>query len=121
MSSEFDESEFNLEIGDTAPLFGLGELVRHRRYGYRGVVVEFDLICQASEAWYQKNQTQPERRQPWYHVLVDGSDAVTYAAESSLEADDVTTEVHHQLVPLFFERFENGAYVRNTVSWPDSI
>ena len=55
------------------PVFESGQLVRHRRYGYRGVVVDRDEFCQADDEWYSKNQTQPNRDQPWYHVLVDGS------------------------------------------------
>ena len=100
------------------PRFGPGQLVHHRRYDYRGVVVDFDLRCQADEAWYQKNQTQPDREQPWYHVLVDGSTAVTYAAETSLEADTLGEPIHHPLVPRLFETFRDGRYQRNGVPWP---
>ncbi len=100
------------------PRFAPGQLVQHRRYGYRGVVVDFDLACRADDAWYQKNQTQPDREQPWYHVLVDGSTVVTYAAESSLEADTSEQPIHHPLVPQLFEGFLGGRYERNNVPWP---
>ena len=93
--------------------FTRGELVRHRRYGYRAVVVDFDLQCQASEAWYATNQTQPPREQPWYHLLVDGAGHTTYAAETNLEPDDTGDPVVHPLLPHFFEAFEDGRYVRN--------
>ena len=36
--------------------FQPGDLVRHRRYGYRGVVVARTDSCQADDAWYFKNQ-----------------------------------------------------------------
>jgi len=72
---------------DELPLYQVGQVVLHRRYGYRGVVVDFDMACRAPEDWYARNNTQPERAQPWYHVLVDGSDAATYAAQSSLVHD----------------------------------
>ena len=97
--------------------FGEGTLVRHRRYGYRGVVVALDLECRADEAWYQKNHTQPDRDQPWYHVLVHGSTQTTYAAESSLVPDGDPSPIEHPLVGLFFSAYEDGAYVRNDRPW----
>lgn len=100
------------------PRFEPGQLVRHRRYGYRGVVAARDEFCQASEAWYQNNQTQPDRNQPWYHVLVDGSNHTTYAAATSLQEDTTGLPVDHPLVPLLFSDFVEGRYVRNEQPWP---
>ncbi len=101
-------------------IFVPGQLVCHRRYGYRGVVVDLDLTFQATESWYLKNNTQPEREQPWYHVLVHGTQSVTYAAQTSLMPDDSSEEVIHPFVEYFFEGFENGSYKRNSTPWPES-
>lgn len=98
--------------------FRPGELVRHRRYGYRGVVVDRDPMCLASEPWYQANQTQPERLQPWYHVLVHGSGHSTYAAQTSLEPDDSGEAIDHPLVEQFFDGFDGEQYARNEQPWP---
>ena len=100
------------------PRFGIGELVRHRRYGYRGVVVSLDRTCQADEAWYEKNQTRPNRNQAWYSVLVHGSEQVTYAAENSLTSDGTNDPVDHPLFREFFTIFEDGSYRRNERPWP---
>ena len=97
------------------PLFAPGQLVRHRRYGYRGVVADFDMTCMAEESWYYANRTQPPRNQPWYHVLVDGSAVVTYAAQTSLEADEIEDPVEHPLLDTLFSHFENGRYERTEV------
>jgi heat shock protein HspQ len=117
-----DASKPNSNVNDyfpgDPPLFAPGDIVRHRRYGYRGVIVDFDLVCQADEQWYRKNKSQPDRNQPWYHVLVDGSTVVTYAAQSSLIPDTAGQPVHHPIVPRFFDRFEQGRYERNTEPWP---
>jgi heat shock protein HspQ len=99
--------------GDTPSRFLPGDLVRHRRYGYRGVVVDLDLACSAPEEWYSSNKTQPDREQPWYHVLVDSSHQTTYAAEENLEPDPNPLSISHPLLPMFFEAFEDGRYVRN--------
>lgn len=100
------------------PVFHLGDAVQHRRYGYRGVVVDFDLRCLADEQWYQSNRTQPDRDQPWYHVLVDGSEMVTYAAQDSLLADASGEPVEHPLMGAFFESEEGPPYRRNDEPWP---
>ena len=98
----------SLDDGETQGGFAPGDLVRHRRYGYRGVVVAVDPSCQASEAWYQSNQTQPDKTQPWYHVLVHGAAHTTYAAAENLEADHEGGPVAHPLVEQFFSGFRSG-------------
>ncbi|MEZ6072602.1 MAG: heat shock protein HspQ [Pirellulales bacterium] len=101
----------------TPPQFEPGQLVEHVRYGYRGVVVAVDARCRASQQWYESNQTQPDRAQPWYHVLVDGREIFTYAAETSLRADKSGLPVAHPLVDAFFEELVDGQYVRNERDW----
>ena len=103
--------------GDTPARFAPGQLVRHRRYGYRGVVADYDTHCQAPDDWYQGNKTQPRKDQPWYHVLVDRSLQTTYAAEENLEADPSGEEILHPLVQVYFMAFEEGRYVRNERPW----
>ena len=102
------------------PHFRPGQLVKHRRYNYRGVIVDLDQSCRADDDWYLANRTQPERDQPWYHVLVHDSIQVTYAAQTSLEEDDSQAEIAHPLVPHFFSEFGNGEYLRNDTRWPPS-
>jgi len=107
----------SVEPVDRETHYGRGQIVRHRRYGYRGVVVEVDTTCRAGEAWYRANLTQPQRDQPWYHVLVDGSTATTYAAQTSLVADGADVEVRHPLIGLYFSGFTRGRYTRNETPW----
>jgi heat shock protein HspQ len=95
-----------------------GDLVRHRRYGYRGVVVSVDDICQADEAWYQKNQTRPDRDQPWHHVLVHETSTVTYAAGDNLLPEIEVAPIQHPLVEHFFAGFDGQKYIRNERQWP---
>ena len=42
------QSNFGMPRNGRQPQFQRGQLVRHRRYGYRGVVVGLDLECLAS-------------------------------------------------------------------------
>ena len=104
---------------ENVPRFGPGELVHHRRYGYRGVVVSADAGCRADPQWYMSNKTQPDRNQAWYHVLVHAATHVTYVAQSNLEPDSDRSPVDHPFVKHFFESFADGFYVRNERPWPE--
>ena len=96
--------------------FKEGDLVHHKRYDYRGVIVGFDPVCMADDAWYQKNMTQPSRDQAWYHVLVDGAGHTTYVAEENLEADQVKQPVTHPLLKQFFTSFHEGRYYKESLN-----
>lgn len=102
----------------TEPQFFPGQIVRHKRYGYRGVVVDYDTTCQADKDWYQSNNTQPARNQPWYHVLVDGTSQTTYPAQMSLEAEINPEPITHPYLDLFFTDFLGNRYERNDRPWP---
>ena len=112
--------QFREEFRDAGKVsvFSPGQLVHHRRYGYRGAVVDVDGECKADDSWYQSNQTQPERQQPWYHVLVDGASHCTYVAQENLTPDEQGTPVDHPLVGYFFSGFEDGRHIRNETAWP---
>jgi len=107
-------------INSLDPHMGPGVIVRHLRYGYRGIIVDVDHQCQATDGWYYGNQTQPNRHQPWYHVLVDGSDQVTYVAESNLVIDGSYKKIEHPLLTYFFTKLEGGDYIRNDHPWPET-
>jgi heat shock protein HspQ len=93
--------------------FAVGELIHHRLFDYRGVVVDVDPTCQASEAWYETvARSRPPRNKPWYHVLVHGAGHMTYVAERNLERDASGEPIAHPLLSRFFTGFEEGHYVR---------
>ncbi|MFP4500876.1 MAG: heat shock protein HspQ [Candidatus Hydrogenedentota bacterium] len=89
--------------------FEPGQLIHHRRYDYRGVIIKVDKKCKAPDVWYLRNQTQPARGQPWYHVLVDRGQE-TYVAEENIELDGHEEMVQHPLVDPIFPVFLNGRY-----------
>ena len=104
----------------TKPAYQAGQCVQHLRYGYRGIIVDVNQVCQATDNWYYGNQTQPKRNQPWYHVLVHGSDQVTYVAQNNLAEDVSKEKVKHPLLSYFFERTTEGRYIRNKNPWPET-
>ena len=94
--------------------FSVGGLIYHRLFDYRGVIVDVDQKCQATDEWYEHvAKSRPPKNKPWYHVLVDESTHTTYVAEQNLERDDSLNPINHPLIEQFFSRFENGRYVRN--------
>ena len=65
--------------------YTVGQVIHHRRFNYRGVVIDVDHRFHGTETWYKQMATSnPPRDRPWYHVLVDESDQVTYVAERHL-------------------------------------
>lgn len=93
--------------------FSVGEIVHHKLFGYRGVIVDVDAKCEATDQWYEQvARSRPPKDKPWYHVLVDGSDHSTYVAQQNLEADGLLTPIHHPLVDEVFAGLENGRYIR---------
>lgn len=89
------------------PLFCPGQLVHHREKGYRGVIVDYDLYQMHANGF---------THQPTYRILVHGSPHVATAWEEQLEPDTGGL-VAHPFVSVFFSRFENGMYVRNSRPW----
>ncbi len=91
--------------------FWPGQLIQHRRFEYRGVVVDVDPTFQLSDEWYDEvAQSRPPKDQPWYHVLVDGTDRMTYVAERNLEPDETGDPIEHPLEQDFFASFRDGRY-----------
>ncbi len=94
--------------------FGVGRLIQHLRFGYRGVIVDVDARFEGTEDWYQTMaQSRPPKDAPWYHVLVDDSDHMTYVAERNLEEDTSGEPIRHPLLEQFFDDFRGGLYVRD--------
>lgn len=101
-------------MGAFKPKFAIGQVVHHRRFDYRGVVIDIDATFQLSEAWYEQVATsRPPKDAPWYRVLVGGAMRETYVAERNLEEDTLGSPIEHPLLGHFFDSFEDGHYVRD--------
>lgn len=100
----------------TRTKFAIGQLIRHKRFDYRGVVVDVDPVFMGSEEWYQEvAKSRPPRNKPWYRVLVHDAPDETYVAERNLEADNDDTPINHPLIDAFFQSFDHskGKYFLN--------
>jgi heat shock protein HspQ len=93
------------------PSFQVGQVVHHKRFGYRGVIVDAHNGYEGSDAVQKRVvPSSTDRNRPWYQILVHNRAIETYEAESNLEADVTKKPVNHPYVPVFFNEFENGEY-----------
>ena len=92
--------------------FRVGQLIHHKRFDYRGVIVDVDATFQGTEEWYETMATsRPPKDRPWYHVLVDGAEHATYVAQRNLTPDPEPEPVVHPMLEQFFSEFEDGRYL----------
>ena len=93
-------------------LFSIGDLVHHKLFDYRGVIVDVDPCFMLSEEWYEAvARSRPPKDQPWYRVLVHDSTRETYVAERNLEPDTSGAPVRHPLIETCFHSFSHGHYL----------
>lgn len=91
--------------------FGVGEIVRHSRFGYRGVIFAVDETFSLSEEWYEAvAKSRPPKDQPWYHVLVDGATHTTYVAERHLGPSRDLSQISHPGLGEWFDGYDGRRY-----------
>ncbi len=92
--------------------FAIGQLVHHRLFNYRGVIIDVDPCFMLSDEWYQEvAKSRPPKDQPWYRVLVHNAVHETYVAESNLMPEADEGPVNHPEIPLYFDDFQDGRYI----------
>ncbi|MEN8803129.1 MAG: heat shock protein HspQ [Thiogranum sp.] len=91
--------------------FSVGQIIHHLRFDYRGVVIDVDAEFRGSEEWYrQVALSRPPKDKPWYRILVDGADHMTYVAERHLESDETCKPITHPELDGFFDGFKDCTY-----------
>jgi heat shock protein HspQ len=94
--------------------FGIGDVVKHRVFDFRGVVFDIDPVFANSEEWYQAipEDVRPKRDQPFYHLLAENDDSsyVAYVSQQNLLGDSDGGPVDHPSVAQLFEDFADGRY-----------
>lgn len=94
--------------------YSIGDLIQHRLFHYRGVIVDIDRKFLATEEWYEQvAKSRPPKNKPWYHVLVHDNTHSTYVAEQNLETDNSLSPINHPMLDHFFSKLIDGKYIRN--------
>ncbi len=98
----------------TQAKYHLGQVVRHRKHPFRGVVFDVDAIFSNTDEWYAAipEDSRPSKDQPFYHLLAENDESyyVAYVSEQNLIADPTGEPVDHPALPALFGDFEDGFY-----------
>jgi heat shock protein HspQ len=94
--------------------FGIGQVVKHRVYPFRGVIYDVDPIFANTEEWWLAipAEVRPSKDQPFYHLFAENTETqyIAYVSEQNLLPDESGEPVRHPQVDEIFERGANGAY-----------
>ena len=104
------------EIAAPTASFGIGEIVRHKLFPFRGVVFDVDAEFSNSEEWWEAipEAVRPRKDQPYYHLLAENDEAayVAYVSQQNLIREgDGAEEVGHPAIAQMFGAFEGGRYM----------
>ncbi len=96
--------------------FRIGQVVRHRRYPFRGVIFDVDPEFDNTEEWYLAipEDVRPAKNQPFYHLFAENeeTDYIAYVSEQNLLPDETGEPVKHpQLSEIFSGRDATGLYI----------
>jgi heat shock protein HspQ len=98
----------------TRAKYHLGQIVRHRKHPFRGVVFDVDAKFNNTDEWYAAipEDSRPSKNQPFYHLLAENDQSfyVAYVSEQNLVPDASNGPVDHPDLPDLFGDFEDGRY-----------
>ena len=101
--------------------FAIGDVVRHRLFGFRGVVFDVDPAFANSEEWYAAipEAIRPDRDQPFYHLLAENAESnyIAYVSQQNLLEDRAGGPIDHPAVPRIFTPAPDGRYNMHRLRW----
>jgi heat shock protein HspQ len=90
----------------TRAKYHLGQIVKHRKHPFRGVIFDVDPEFANTEEWYDSipEESRPVKDQPFYHLLAENEQTyyVAYVSEQNLIADYSGEPVGHPDIPDLF-------------------
>lgn len=93
--------------------FGIGDVVRHKLFDFRGVIFDVDPVFTNSDEWYDSipEALRPSKEQPFYHLLAENSETayIAYVSQQNLLPDESDEPVEHPAIATMFDR-EDGRY-----------
>jgi len=94
--------------------FGIGQVVQHRVFSFRGVIFDVDPVFANTEEWWLAipAEIRPHKDQPFYHLLAENDEGgyVAYVSEQNLLPDDSGEPIRHPQVAEIFDRDDEGGY-----------
>ena len=97
------------------PLFNIGDIVKHKIYPFRGVIVDVDPEFSNTEDWYQSipAEIRPSKEQPYYHLMAENNETFysAYVSQQNLINDGSNGPVDHPDLDQIFSGIEKGKYL----------
>jgi heat shock protein HspQ len=98
----------------TETLFSIGQVVKHRIFAFRGVIIDVDHEFNNTEEWWLSipEDIRPRKDQPFYHLLAESESTVyaAYVSEQNLLIDDSGKPISHPEVTEIFGEFLGDSY-----------
>ena len=96
--------------------FSIGQVVRHRKHPFRGVIFDIDPTFSNTDEWWESipEKHRPIKDQPFYHLLAE-NDEITYEAyvsEQNLLIDDSDEPIKHPLIEEIFSGKKGSSYFK---------
>jgi len=96
-------------------LFNIGDIVKHRIYPFRGVIVDVDAEFSNTEEWYQSipAEIRPSRKQPYYHLMAENTETfyTAYVSQQNLVGDRENGPLEHPDLEEIFNGLDKGKYL----------
>jgi len=99
-----------------AVIYRVGQVVKHKKWGYHGVIMGWDNKARAPEEWLKEmhGENTHWRDQPNYAVLVDTRDRpapqMTYVPQENFEVIK-NKKILHPRVDDYFENYDGAQYL----------
>ncbi len=95
--------------------FGIGEVVKHRIFPFRGVIFDVDPEFANTDEWWEAipEEVRPRKDQPFYHLLAENDESayVAYVSQQNLLLDDEDEPVRHPAIGQLFGEYREGRYI----------
>jgi len=119
-SDNFEKTDITPNVIIVSPIFNIGDVVKHRLYQFRGVIVDIDPEFANSEEWYQSipKDSRPKKDQPFYHLLAENSETFysAYVSQQNLLPDSESGPIHHPDIDNLFSDVSDGRYILKSSS-----
>ena len=103
------------EVDIRVAKYGIGQVVRHRVYPFRGVIFDVDPVFSNTEEWWEAipEDVRPSKDQPFYHLYAENAENeyVAYVSEQNLLPDDTGLPLRHPQIDEAFVRSADGSLV----------
>jgi heat shock protein HspQ len=99
--------------------YGIGQIVRHRIFPFRGVVFDVDPVFDNTEEWWLAipEDIRPAKDQPYYHLFAENAESeyIAYVSEQNLMPDESGEPLRHPQIDEFFDERQGARYIARDI------